>query len=126
MSRGRLKFVEEIRDGITVLHLNGKLIGDVETKKMSDHIKELIVAGTKHFVINLNQVNWINSSGIGALIACMTSVRNGGGDLRLVILTEAAKKYFKITNLDTVIKIYDNVIDAVKSYNNETSKAEYR
>ncbi len=119
MSRGKLRFIEEMRGDVTVLHLNGKLIGDEETKKLSNRIKELIATGTKHFVINLSQVNWINSSGIGALIACMTSVRNGGGDLRLAILTNAAKKYFKIMNLDTVIKIYDNANDAVKSFTEE-------
>jgi len=116
MSRGQLRFTEETRDGITVFHLSGKMIGDSETKKMSDRIKELIKEDTIHFVINLGQVNWINSNGIGALISCMTTARNNGGDLRLANVQSAAKKYFQITRLNIVIKIYDHVTDAIKSY----------
>ena len=116
MPRGGFTFTEESLGTVKVLNLYGKMIGGEETDLMCNRIRELIEENTKYFVMNFRNVKWINSTGIGSIIGCMTSLRNKGGDLRFTNVHVAASKYFQITKLDSIIKIYNNLNDAVESY----------
>lgn len=116
MPRGGFTFTEESLGTVKVLNLYGKMIGGDETDIMCNRIRELIEDNTKYFVMNFRNVKWINSTGIGSIIGCMTSLRNKGGDLRFSNVHEAASKYFRITKLDSIIKIYNNLNDAVESF----------
>ena len=91
-------------------------MGGPEIKMMSDRIRELSTQNTRFFVMNFRNVKLINSSGIGVIIACLTSLRNHGGDLRFANVQGASWKYFNITKLDTVIKMFSSVNEAVNSY----------
>ena len=69
-------------------------------------------------VIDLNGVSWMNSMGVGALMRCLTTVRNSEGDVRLARMGEKARNVFIITQLISVFKIFESVEEAVDSYAN--------
>ena len=109
-------FKEESLGLVKVFNLSGRLMGGPEIKMMCDRVKDLSSQNTRFFVMNFRNVKLINSSGIGFIIACLTSLRNNGGDLRFANTQGASWKYFHITKLDTVIKMFSSVNEAVNSY----------
>lgn len=116
MSRTALTFTEETINNVIVLNLDGKIMGDQDTKGFCVRIKELADGESKNFVLNFRKVKWINSLGLGSIMGCLTTLRNKGGDLRIANVHDAAIKYFTITRLDAVIKIYGTIEGAVNSY----------
>ncbi|MCI0693544.1 STAS domain-containing protein [candidate division KSB1 bacterium] len=111
-----MQFTEETFGKVTVYHLSGKIMGGPETQVMCSHLKELIDAGTQWLVMDLQDVQWINSTGIGAIISCLITLRKRGGDVRFANLHDATALYFHITKLETVVKIFDRIDAAVASF----------
>jgi len=111
-----MDFTEETFGQVKVFHLKGKIMGGSETQMMCDHFKELIAAGTQRLVIDFHEVQWINSTGVGAIISCLITLRKRGGDVRFANLHGASRQYFHITRLETVVKIFDRVDEAVASF----------
>ena len=111
-----MEFSEETFGEVRVFHLSGKIMGGPETEQMCDHLKEQIASGTKSLVMNFRDVKWINSTGIGIIISCLTTLRNRGGDVRFANLHGATRRYFEITKLEKVVKIFDTIDEAVKSF----------
>jgi anti-sigma B factor antagonist len=116
MARGEFRFDEESLGLVKVFNLSGKIVGGPETQIMVERIRELLAEEKLFFVMNFRNVKWINSNGIGSIISCLTSLRNKGGDLRFSNVHHAASKYFRITKLDTIIRIFNNVNEAVDSF----------
>ena len=116
MSRTALTFREQTVGNVKVFHLDGKIIGDSDTTDLCQRIKKLNEENINNFVIDFRGVKWINSLGIGAMMGCLTSLRNKDGDLRFARVHDAALKYFKMTKLDTVIELFRTIDDAIKSY----------
>jgi anti-anti-sigma factor len=69
--------------------------------------------------MDFSGVHWINSLGIGAIIACLNALRQRGGDIRFANLHDATRQYFHISKLETVVKICDSVDEAVTSFAGE-------
>lgn len=118
-----MEFIEEKFGQVKVFHLGGKIMGDTGTQEMCAHLKELINAGTQNLVMDFRDVRWINSSGVGAIIACLNMLRQKGGDIRFANLQGTAQKYFQISKLETVTKIFDSVEAAVASFAGEKRPA---
>ncbi len=104
---------EKITGDVAVLHLSGKLMGGNETKEVHDKLKSLINDGVKKVIIDLSKVKWVNSSGLGMLISCLTSVQNAGGELKISGATEKVNSLFMMTKLMTVFDSYENVDQAM-------------
>lgn len=107
---------EEKRDDVTILMLKGKLMGGAETSAVHNRIKELVEAGEKKIIMDLGKVKWMNSSGLGALMASLTTVKNSGGELKLTSVAEKVESLLMITQL---IKIFDTkrtIEDAMESF----------
>lgn len=111
-----MEFAEETFGGVTVFHLNGKIMGGPETQVMCDRLKALIAAGTQSLVMNFQNVRWINSTGVGTIIDCLTTLRNRGGDIRFANVHGATRHYFQLTKLETVVKVFASVDEAVASF----------
>lgn len=111
-----MRIKEEIVDNIVVLHLKGNLTDVPDTTKLKEKIHSLIGEDFKNVIIDLGDVKWINSSGLGSLVAAFTSVRNTGGDLRLANVTKKIESLFVITQLVRVFKTYETVPRAVASF----------
>ena len=111
-----MEFTEGTFGDVKVFHIGGKIMGGPETQEMCDHLKELIAAGTQSLVMDFQGVQWINSTGIGIIISCLTTLRNRGGDVRFANLHGATQRYFEITKLEKVVKVFDTIDEAVESF----------
>ena len=107
---------EKMYNDVAVLSLKGNMVGEPDTDKLRDRIYGLLQEDMKKIVIDLKGVRWINSSGLGVLIASLTSVKNKGGDLRLSNITDKVESLLVITQLVKVFKTYETVDRAVASF----------
>jgi len=111
-----MKFKDKIEDGIGILTLKGKLMGYPETDELHDEMKSFLGQKVNKIVIDLNGVSWMNSMGVGALMRCLTTIRNAEGDLRLARMSEKARSVFVITQLISIYKIFETVDEARESF----------
>lgn len=101
---------------VTVLTLTGRVTLGEESNQMRTSIKDLLAAGKKRLVLDLGGVSYIDSAGLGTLVAAYTSARNSGGDIKLANITEKFDELLSITKLLTVFSVYKSVDEALKSF----------
>ena len=111
-----MKIKEKIENHVAILSLSGKMMGGPETQMVHDHIKSLINDGIKNVVIDLGDVKWMNSSGMGVLMASMTTLKAEEGKLALARVTEKVKSLLIITQLIKVFTTFETVERAVASF----------
>lgn len=104
------------RNGITIMALQGAILGGPEANALNEDLHRLIDAGKKQVVIDLSQVTLMNSSGLGMLIGGYTTMKNNGGELKLACLTDNVRKLIEITKLHTIFHPFDSVDEAVASF----------
>ncbi len=109
-----MNFVEKKMGGTPVFEIEGKVMGGLNSLALQDRLKGLISSGEKNIILDLSRVEWINSPGMGIMLASLTTIRRNGGDLHFVGLGERIAHYFKITKLDTVVRIYPTRDDALQ------------
>ncbi len=107
---------EERQGDVAILTLKGKLMGGPETQAVHEKVKDLADNKVLKVVIDLAKVKWMNSSGLGAVMGSMTTLKNAGGELKLANVTEKVKSLFIITKLITLFDTHDSVGDAVSSF----------
>ena len=99
-----------------VLELKGDITGTAKDLEFSDTLQKLIAEGKKNIIIDLKETGFVNSSGLGMLIGGDTTVKNGGGDLKLANATEKIESLLVITKLTSIFTNYNSVDEAVKSF----------
>lgn len=104
------------REGITVLELKGRIVVGAEASALRDKVSALSADGKRNLVLNLQHVDFIDSTGLGALVICATSLRKTGGNIKLVNLNRRNIELLVMTKLATVFEIYTDEMDAVSSY----------
>jgi anti-sigma B factor antagonist len=102
--------------GVTIVDMNGRITLGEGSVILREAVKDLIAKGQKKILLNLGDVTYIDSSGIGELVSAFTSVRNQGGELKLLNLTKKVHDLLQITKLYTVFDIKDDETSAVQSY----------
>jgi len=107
---------EQHQGDVTILSLKGKLRGGPETQAIHEKVKELTESKSLKVVIDLGKVKWMNSTGLGAIMGSLTTLRNAGGDLKLANVTEKVQSLFMITKLITIFDTHDSVDEAVASF----------
>ncbi|MFQ6112781.1 MAG: STAS domain-containing protein [bacterium] len=110
-----LQFFERHVKGIHVFDLDGKIMGAGESASLCDRLKQLVASGEKNIILNFKKVRWINSPGIGMMLSCLTSLRRAGGDVHFVSVEGKVAFYFRITKLDTVLKVYKDEEKALEA-----------
>ena len=110
-----MKIKEKIENHVAVLSLSGKMMGGPETTALHDHIRGLMNDGIKKVVIDLHGVKWINSSGLGVLMAAMTTLKNAEGQMKLANVTEKVESLLMITQLMRIFDTYDSIDRAVSA-----------
>lgn len=103
-------------DGVTILDLSGRITLGEGSVQLRDGIRDLLAKGSKYILLNLADVNYIDSSGIGELVSAYTTVRNQGGDLKLLNLTKKVHDLLQITKLYTVFDIKEDEASAIASF----------
>ena len=103
-------------DGVTVMDLSGRITLGEGSVVLRDVVRDLLSKGKKKILANLADVNYIDSSGIGELVSAFTTVRNQGGELKLLNLTKKVHDLLQITKLYTVFDVRDDEASAIKSF----------
>jgi len=104
------------RGSVTVIELEGSLLGGPDASDLNSKLHELIDAGKNHVVIDLGKVQFINSSGLGLLIGGLSTVKNAGGELKIANAPQKIIELFKVTKLTSLIDSYSSVPAAVDSF----------
>jgi anti-sigma B factor antagonist len=103
-------------DGVTIVDLSGRITLGEGSTMLRDIVRDLIAKGNSKILLNLGDVTYIDSSGIGELVSAFTTVRNGGGELKLLNLTKKVHDLLQITKLYTVFDIKDDETSAIQSF----------
>jgi anti-sigma B factor antagonist len=111
-----LNIVEKEISGVTVLELAGRVTLGEESSQLRTKLKDILGQGKTRLVLDLGEVTYIDSAGLGTLVAGFTSARNQGANLKLANLTKRFQEQLNITKLVTVFDVYNSVPDAVKSF----------
>jgi anti-sigma B factor antagonist len=101
---------------VTVVDVSGRITLGEGSSIIRDTIRDLVSKGDKKILLNLGDVNYIDSSGIGELVAGYTSVANAGGTLKLLSLTKRVKDLLQITKLYTVFDVHETEAHAIRSF----------
>lgn len=111
-----MTITEKASGKITLLEFSGKIMGGPDAGVLNDKLHELIDHNKTNVVVDLGEVDWMNSSGLGILIQALNTMRNNGGDIKLANVTERIKSLLMITKLTRIFEIFDTVPDAVASF----------
>jgi anti-sigma B factor antagonist len=103
-------------DGITIMDCSGRITLGEGSVQLRDAVRDLLSKGSKQILLNLGDVTYIDSSGIGELVSAFTTVRNQGGDLKLLNLTKKVHDLLQITKLYTVFEVHDEEAAAIRSF----------
>ena len=103
-------------DGITIIDLSGRITLGEGSVVLRDTIRDSVGQGVKKILLNLGDVTYIDSSGIGELVSAYTTVRNQGGELKLLNLTKKVHDLLQITKLYTVFDVKDDEASAISSF----------
>jgi anti-sigma B factor antagonist len=111
-----LEIQQHEREGITVLEMKGRITMGKEATAMREKVAELVAGTARNLVFNLAGVDYIDSTGLGALVMCATTVRKAGGNVKLVNLNRRNIELLVMTRLATSFEIFTDEGDAVGSY----------
>ncbi len=114
-----MKIKEKIEGDVAVLTITGNMMGGPETMALHEKVKSLGADEIKRVVIDLKGVKWMNSSGLGVLMACMSTLNNTGGKLKLASVTEKVKSLLVITQLMRIFDTFESAERAVASFYDE-------
>ncbi|HSU19435.1 MAG TPA: STAS domain-containing protein [Acidobacteriaceae bacterium] len=102
--------------GVTVLDLSGKITLGEGSIGLRDAVRDALAAGSRKILLNIGDVTYIDSAGLGELVAAYTSVKNAGGDLKLTNLSKKVKDLLVITKLLTVFDVKEDEKDAIAAF----------
>ena len=101
---------------VTVIDIAGQMKLDEDAFSLRDAVRNLVAKDQKKILINLGEVPYIDSSGVGELVAGFTTVTNKGGQLKLLNISKRVKDLLQITKLYTIFEVHDNEAHAVRSF----------
>src|SRR2546430_16470498 len=107
--------------GVRLLDISGRIVLG-EASLLRDTVKVQLANGEKKFLLNLAEVQYIDSSGLGELISAYTTVRNNGGQLHLLKLTHKVRDLLQLTKLYTVFEVSNDEAQAIESLNKTSAK----
>jgi anti-sigma B factor antagonist len=101
---------------VSVVDVAGRITLGEGSSTLRDSVREMVSKGQKKILLNLGEVSYIDSSGIGELVSAFTTVTNGGGQLKLLNLTKRVRDLLQITKLYTVFDVHDSEVSAIRSF----------
>ncbi|HTA59973.1 MAG TPA: STAS domain-containing protein [Candidatus Baltobacteraceae bacterium] len=116
-----LNITENVVEGVTILALSGRIVLGEESNALREKLKSLAAGGTTKIVLNMSEIDYIDSSGLGTLVAAHLSVKNAGASVRLCNLGHKFNEVMQLTKLITIFDVYDTEAAAVSSFT--TSRA---
>ena len=110
-------------EGVSVVDMSGRITLGEGSVVLRDTIRDLIGKGNKKILLNLGDVTYIDSSGIGELVSAFIAVRREGGDVKLLNLTKKVDQVLQIVKLRTVFDVFDNEAAALASFAKQQRRA---
>ncbi len=111
-----LEITQKEREGITVFLLAGRITAGDDVSKFRAEIEKALQSSEPKLILNLKGVDYIDSTGLGALVMCSTAVRKAGGAVRLVHLNRRNMELLVMTKIDTIFEVFDDETEAVNSF----------
>lgn len=111
-----MKVRQEIVGGAAIVRLSGQLMGGPEAETVRETIQTLLEQGHRNLLVDLGEVSWVNSTGLGLLISSHLLAANHAGVLRLVGMSKRIRDILTVTRLDTVFQVYDDEQTALASF----------
>jgi anti-sigma B factor antagonist len=111
----QLKLATRTKDGILIVDCIGRIVFGEESSLMRDTVKKAISENNR-VVLNLGEINYIDSGGLGTLVALRTTAQNAGGTIKLTSLTKRVGDLLQVTKLLTVFDVYNSEAEAVESF----------
>jgi anti-sigma B factor antagonist len=112
----KLKYYEQYN--AAVIQLIGNVMGGDDTKEFNELLHKLLDEGKKNAIVDLSEVKFMNSSGLGMLIGGLTTMKKGEGNLKLSRTTDKIESLLVITKLSQIFESYETIDEAVKSFGN--------
>ena len=116
----QLKLTKRTVDGILAIGCNGRIVFGEESALLRDEVKRAIADGSKRIVLNLGEVSYIDSGGLGTLVALHTTALSAGASVKLANLTKRVGDLLQVTKLLTVFDVRDSEYDALESFRKES------
>jgi anti-sigma B factor antagonist len=111
-----LEIHQREREGIAILELKGRLTAGPEAGALREQVSAMAATGATNLVLDMHALDYIDSTGLGALVMCATSLRRNGGNIKLLNLNRRNIELLVMTKLATVFEIFTDEQDAVNSY----------
>ena len=111
-----LKMTDQMVDGVTVVAIEGRIVLGEESNALREKVKSLLASGQKKIVLDMQNVSYIDSSGLGSLVAAHTSARAQGASLKLSHLGSKFQEILQVTKLVTVFEVYPTEAAAIGSF----------
>jgi len=108
-------------DGVTVVALDGRIVLGEESNALREKVKSLVAEGKKKIVLNMENISFIDSAGLGTLVAAHHSAKGQGASLRLCHLGAKFSEVLQITKLMTIFEVYNTEAEAVASFTTSPS-----
>jgi anti-sigma B factor antagonist len=111
-----MKFAAKEQKGVTIIELSGNVMGGPDATALNEQVHKLLDAGVRKVVIDLHDVQFVNSSGLGMLIGSLTTMRNAGGNLKLACVSKKVQTLIEVTKLHSVFELHSSVSTAITSF----------
>ena len=111
-----MKFTTKESKGVTVIELSGNVLGGPDASSLNDQLRALLGKKKTKVVVDLSGVQFINSSGLGMLIGGLTTMKHGGGDMKLARASEKIMHLLDMTKLSGVFDVHESVPSAIDAY----------
>jgi anti-sigma B factor antagonist len=103
-------------DEVVVFDVSGRVMGGPDADLFHDQVKKTLSGGKKNILVNLAKVNWINSTGLGILIAAYTSINDAGGHFKLANISDRIESILMVTKLSGIFEAYETEEEALASF----------
>lgn len=107
---------QRTKEGITILDVKGRLVAGDAAASLREQVRELASSGTNRIVLNLEDVDYIDSTGLGTLVVCFTMLQKAGGALKVLNLNRRNIELLVLTKLSTVFEVFNEEQDAINSF----------
>ena len=111
-----LELAKREREGVTIVDLKGRITAGDEAGVFRDAVEEVSRVPDARVILNLHLVDYIDSTGLGAMVMCSTRLRKTGGSTKLLNLNRRNMELLVMTKIDTIFEVFDDEMDAVNSF----------
>lgn len=118
----QLRMSNRVTNGVTIVDCNGRIVFGEEAAALRETVKDLIPKAQK-IILNLKNVTYIDSGGLGTLVGLHTSAHGSGADVKLANLTPRVGQLLQVTKLVTVFEVYDSEEDALRAFAKAAARA---